>query len=72
MFDTSELSKRILMMFGSLKAFSKAVHNSEEYIYQYIEGKKILNQRTIENWASALDIPAIEYDRYFFKKAACI
>lgn len=68
MFETSKLRGRIVEKFGTLKAFSKAVHNSESFISQYMNGKKILDQKMIDSWASALEIPATEYDEYFFTK----
>lgn len=68
MFETSKLRGRIVEKFGTLKAFSKAVHNSESFISQYMNGKKILDQKMIDSWASALEIPTTEYDEYFFTK----
>ena len=68
MFDTSKLRGRIVEKFGTLKAFAKAVHNSESFISQYMNGKKILDQKMIDSWANALEIPAAEYDEYFFTK----
>ena len=68
MFDTSKLRGRIVEKFGTLKAFAKVVHNSESFISQYMNGKKILDQRMIDSWANALDIPSTEYDAYFFTK----
>ena len=68
LFETSKLRGRIVEKFGTMKAFSKAVHNSESFISQYMRGKKILDQRMIDSWAEALDIPATEYDVYFFTK----
>lgn len=68
MFETSKLRGRIVEKFGTMKAFAKAVHNSESFVSQYMTGKKILDQRMIDNWAAALEIPATEYDIYFFTK----
>ena len=68
MFETSKLRGRIVEKFGTLKAFAKAVHNSESFISQYMNGKKILDQKMIDRWANALEIPANEYDEYFFTK----
>ena len=68
MFETSKLRGRIIEKFGTLKAFAKAVHNSESFISQYMNGKKILDQKMIDRWANALDIPTTEYDEYFFTK----
>lgn len=68
MFETAKLRGRIVEKFGTLKAFAAAVHNSESFISQYMNGKKILDQKMIDRWASALDIPADKYNEYFFTK----
>ena len=68
LFETAKLRGRIVEKFGTLKAFARAVHNSESFVSQYMTGKKILDQRMIDNWAAALDIPVTEYDVYFFTK----
>lgn len=66
MFETAKLRGRIVEKFGTLKAFSAAVHNSESFISQYMNGKKILDQEMIDNWAGVLEIPVSEYPDYFF------
>lgn len=66
MFETAKLRGRIVEKYGTLKAFAAAVGNSESFISQYMNGKKVLDQRMIESWAAALDIPSSEYDVYFF------
>ena len=68
MFETSKLRGRIVEKFGTLKAFAGAVHNSESFISQYMNGKKILDQKMIDCWANALEIPTAEYKEYFFTK----
>ena len=68
MYETAKLRGRIVEKFGTLKAFAAAVHNSESFISQYMNGKKILDQRMIDNWAGALEIPTNEYNDYFFTK----
>lgn len=66
MFETAKLRGRIVEKFGTLKAFAAAVHNSESFISQYMNGKKILDQEMIDNWAGVLEIPVCEYPDYFF------
>ena len=66
MFETAKLRGRIVEKFGTLKAFAAAVHNSESFISQYMNGKKILDQEMIDNWAGVLEIPVSEYPDYFF------
>ena len=69
MFDTSKLRIRIIEKYKTIRAFSEVVHNSESFICQYLEGKKILSQNMIDEWAAALEISPIEYDEYFFRTA---
>ena len=68
MFDTSKLRGRIVEKYGTISAFAGVVHNSVSFISQYLHGKKTLDQRMIDKWAGALDIPSSEYDAYFFTK----
>lgn len=68
MYDTSKLRGRIVEKFGSQKAFSKVVNNSISFISQYLHGKKNLDQKTIDSWASALDISADDIPVFFFTK----
>lgn len=68
MFETSKLRGRIIEKYGSQIAFSKASHNSISFISQYLNGKKYLDQKTIDKWTMLLDIPANEIDVYFFNK----
>ena len=66
MFETQKLRGRIVEKFGTLKAFAKAVNSSESFVSQYMNGKKILDQKRIVVWAKALEIENDEYDDYFF------
>lgn len=68
MFDTSKLRGRIVEKYGSQASFSKAVNNSLSYISQYLNGKKMLSQKTIDKWAAALEISSEDIPDYFFKK----
>lgn len=67
MYDTSKLRGRIVEKYGTLSAFQKAVNRSMSFISQYMNGKKQLDQPTMDCWIKALDIPADEINVYFFK-----
>ena len=66
MFETSKLRGRIVEKYGSQIEFAKALHGSSSYISQYLNGKLDMNQKTIDKWVKALDIPADEIHIYFF------
>lgn len=66
MYDTSKLRGRIIEKFGTLSAFSKAVKKSLAFISQYMNGKKQLDQSTMEEWINVLDIPTEDIKLYFF------
>jgi hypothetical protein len=66
MFETSKLRGRIIEKFGSQQAFAKAAKNSVSFISQYLNGRKFLDQRTMEKWIDLLEIPAAEISSYFF------
>lgn len=68
MFDTSKLRGRIVEKYGSQVAFSKVVNNSISYISQYLNGRKMLSQKTIDKWAAALEISSEDIPAYFFNK----
>lgn len=68
MFDTSKLRGRIIEVFGSQKAFSKACGNSISFISQYLNGHKSLDQKTMIRWIEVLNIPDSEISLYFFAK----
>ena len=66
MFDTSKLRGRIVEKFGTQGAFAEAVNNSSVYVSEVLNGKRYLEQRTIEKWSNALDISAVDLPVYFF------
>ena len=66
MYDTSKLRGRIVEKYGSQTAFSEAVGNSVSFISQYMNGKKQLDQTTMDKWIDALQIPDDEIRPYFF------
>ena len=68
MFETSKLRGRIVEKYGTILKFSEAANSSVSYISQYLNGHKVLDQKTIDRWAEALEIPINEYDQYFFVK----
>lgn len=68
MFETSKLRGRIIEKFGSQLAFAKAAHRSVSFVSQYLNGKKSLDQKMMDEWISLLDIPLNEIDQYFFVK----
>lgn len=68
MYETAKLRGRIVEKFGTIKEFSREAGSSMSFISQYLNGKKLLDQKTIDRWANVLDIPASEYDLYFFAR----
>lgn len=66
MFDTSKLRGRIVEKFGTLSRFAEESNTSMSFLSQYMNGKKILNQATMEKWIDLLDIPAVDIEQYFF------
>ena len=68
MFETSKLRGRIIEKFGSQLAFAKAAHRSVSFVSQYLNCKKSLDQRMMDEWINLLDIPLNEIDQYFFVK----
>lgn len=66
MYDTSKLRGRIIEKFGSLMEFSKAAKCSYSFLSQYMNGKKVLNQPTMEKWIDLLYIDAVDIRAYFF------
>lgn len=68
MFDTSKLKGRIVEKYGTQGAFAEAVHCSLSFLSQYLNGKKKLDQPTMDAWIKALDIPETEIHLYFFTR----
>lgn len=66
MYDTSKLRGRIVEKFGTLSEFSKAANCSFSFLSQYMNGKKKLDQPTMEKWIDLLDIDAPDISAYFF------
>ena len=66
MFDTSKLRGRIIEKFGSQERFAKEIGRSKAFVSGVLNGKAYLEQRDIDKWANALDIPGIELNNYFF------
>lgn len=68
MYDTTKLRGRIIEKYGSQNAFAKAVNRSITNVSQYLNGHIYLDQRTIDEWANALDISIMDLPAYFFTK----
>lgn len=66
MFDTTKLRGRIIEKFGTIGAFCKATGTSRTFVSLYLNGKKCLNQSTMDRWIKALEIAAVEIQTYFF------
>lgn len=66
MYDTSKLKGRIVEKFGTQGAFAERVHCSLSFLSLYMNGKKKLDQPTMDTWIKALDIPENEIHLYFF------
>lgn len=68
MYDTSELAGRMIAKYGSRKAFAEHIGSCLSYVSEVLNGKRYLNQKTIDKWAIALDIQQEEISKYFFTK----
>lgn len=68
MYDTSKLRGRIIEKYGSQNAFAEAVGRSISFVSQYLNGKVILDQDTMDKWAESLDIDISDIPTYFFTK----
>lgn len=68
MFETSKLRGRIIEKYGSQNAFAEAVNRSISFVSQYLNGKVNLDQKTIDEWADALEISVPDIPAYFFIK----
>lgn len=68
MYDTSKLRGRIIEKFGSQYAFAKHIKQSISFVSQYLNGKKNLDQPTIDKWAAALEIDTMDIPVFFFTK----
>ena len=66
MYETSKLRGRIVEKYGSLMEFSRAAKCSYSFLSQYMNGKKTLNQATMEKWIDLLDIDSPDIRPYFF------
>lgn len=66
MYETSKLRGRIVEKFGSQGNFAKAVNCSLSFLSQYLNGKKKLDQPTMDKWIETLDIECDEIQSYFF------
>ena len=68
MFETSKLRGRIIEKYGSQNAFAEAVNRSISFVSQYLNGKVNLDQKTIDEWADALEITVPDIQAYFYTK----
>ena len=69
MYETSKLRGRIIEKFGSQSKFAESVKCSLSFLSQYLNGKKKLDQPTMEKWINALEIENVDiYDYFFVRK----
>lgn len=66
MYDTSKLRGRIVEKFGSQGRFAEYVGCSASFLSQYLNGKRKLDQPTMDKWVDALDIDSVDIYSYFF------
>lgn len=66
MYETSKLRGRIVEKYGSQGKFAEKVGCSLSFLSQYLNGKKKLDQPTIDKWVDALDIESSDIYGYFF------
>lgn len=65
-YETSKLRGRIVEKFGTVDAFSQAASLTRGSISDYLNGKKYLNQKDMNEWIKLLDIEKTEIFDYFF------
>lgn len=65
-YDYSKLKGRITEIFGSQRAFAKALNKSDTYITRYLSGQSQFTQDVIILWCKHLNINISEIDGYFF------
>ena len=68
MYDSSKLRGRIVEKYGTQGAFAEAAHRSISFVSQYMNGKVLLDQKTIDEWCALLEISSIDIPVYFFTK----
>lgn len=66
LYDTSKLRGRIVEKFGTIDAFSNRTSLTRASISDYLNGKKTLNQKDIDEWMFLLGIEDSEVFDYFF------
>lgn len=66
LYDTSKLRGRIVEKFGTIDAFSNKTSLSRASVSDYLNGKKTLNQKDIDEWMLLLGIDDSEVFDYFF------
>lgn len=65
-YDTSKLRGRIVEKFGTIDAFSNKTSLTRASVSDYLNGKKTLNQKDIDEWMFLLGIEDSELPDYFF------
>ncbi|MBO7693754.1 MAG: DUF739 family protein [Methanobrevibacter sp.] len=67
-FDTSKLRGRIVEKFGTIDAFSSNTSLTRASVSDYLNGKKTLNQKDMNEWMELLGIEESDIFDYFFAK----
>lgn len=65
-YDTSKLRGRIIEKFGTVDAFSQAASLTRASISDYLNGKKFLSQKDMNEWIDLLEINRSDIFDYFF------
>ena len=68
-FDYAELQRLIKYKYGSNAEFAEAVGMPVYCLYNRLKGKSNFKQSEIWDIANKLDIPEVEFARYFFTVA---
>lgn len=66
MIDTSKLKGRIIEKYGSQYEFAKKIGRTQAFISKVLNGRTMLNQKDIIDWAEALEITIDNIGAYFF------
>lgn len=65
-YEYRKLRGKIIEVFGTMSAFSKALDLSENSLSKKMNGKTQFNQKDMSKWCNLLNIPLSAAGEYFF------
>lgn len=66
MLDYRKLKGRIKERYNTQGEFAKAVNRTPAYVSLVLNERTYMDQKEIDKWAKALDVPVSEYGDIFF------